>query len=310
MKKQKGDVMRKNRTKVAAWTLVLLISSFSYSQGQKLDPYQFFPANIGDRWEYTYAGPDQFYTVARDSIDTKDSSRIIFYDVWTTYNPRQSQYPLYRIDKKYNVFNEPQFDNLHEYKLDAQVGGKWVVFVSDSNKWEESRVSGIYESFVFGKLTTIKEIQHYQCWRRPDSLIDTTLIDVQKLAYGFGLISKENYVLQPYLLRGCRINGVTYGTVDVEEEPIMIPAEYVLYQNYPNPFNPTTNIKFSIPRYSYVRLIIYNALGREVETLVSNELAAGIHNIEWTAKNMASGIYFYRIEAENFVKVNKMLLLK
>lgn len=99
------------------------------------------------------------------------------------------------------------------------------------------------------------------------------------------------------------------GIVAVEQEE-SIPTEYIVYQNYPNPFNPTTNIKFSLPRNSYVRLTIYDALGKEVETLVNNELVAGTHTIEWSARDMASGVYFYRIEAENFVKVNKMLLLK
>ena len=57
----------------------MLLSSFSYSQGQNLDPYQFFPANIGDRWEYTYAGGIGGYQIVKDSIDLKDSSRYIFY---------------------------------------------------------------------------------------------------------------------------------------------------------------------------------------------------------------------------------------
>ncbi len=297
--------MRKNRTKVAAWTLVLLISSFSYSQGQNLDPYQFFPTNIGDRWEYTWAGPDVVYTVIRDSIDVKDSSRFVFF-----YAPPLYYGADYRIDKNYNIFYLPQFDNLHEYKLDAQVGGKWVVFVSDSNKWEESRVSGIYQSFVFGKLTTIKEIQHYQCRRRPDSLIDTTLIDVQKLAYGFGLISKENYVLQPYLLRGCRINKVTYGTVDVEEEPPNLPSEFVLYQNYPNPFNPTTVIGYQLSVTGHVTLRVLDMLGREIATLVNEEKQAGKYEVKFDGGGLASGIYFYQLITSKTTKTMKLVLQK
>ena len=89
-----------------------------------------------------------------------------------------------------------------------------------------------------------------------------------------------------------------------------IPADYTLYQNYPNPFNPSTNIRFAIPKESYVKLTIYDITGREVQTLLNDQLAAGTHTIEWAPRNLASGIYLYRVEAGNFVKVNKMILLK
>jgi hypothetical protein len=100
------------------------------------------------------------------------------------------------------------------------------------------------------------------------------------------------------------------GLATAVEQETAIPTDYVVYQNYPNPFNPTTMIKFALPKSSHVKLTIYDALGKEVVTLINNELAAGTHNIEWAARNMASGIYLYRIEADNFVKVNKMLLVK
>ncbi len=100
------------------------------------------------------------------------------------------------------------------------------------------------------------------------------------------------------------------GIATAVEKEETVPTQYVVYQNYPNPFNPTTNIKFALPNSGHVKLTIYDALGREVETLINSELVAGTHNVEWTAKNMASGIYLYRIEAGNFVKVNKMLLVK
>ena len=120
-----------------------------------------------------------------------------------------------------------------------------------------------------------------------------------------GGIHNPKYVTSA--LRGAMASIGIPTSVKYEET---IPSEYVVYQNYPNPFNPTTNIKFALPKSGHVKLTIYDALGREVETLINNELVSGTHTIEWTAKNMASGIYLYRIEANNFVKVNKMLLVK
>ncbi|MFA7289484.1 MAG: T9SS type A sorting domain-containing protein [Melioribacteraceae bacterium] len=101
------------------------------------------------------------------------------------------------------------------------------------------------------------------------------------------------------------LNGIT----DVAEDS-QIPTEFTVYQNYPNPFNPTTNIKFSIPKASNVKVIVYDAIGREVRQLVNNELNAGTHTLQFNATNLASGIYLYRIEAGEFTKVSKMLLIK
>jgi len=94
--------------------------------------------------------------------------------------------------------------------------------------------------------------------------------------------------------------------------------EYALNQNYPNPFNPSTTIEFSIPKTEYVTLKIYNILGKEVTTLVSDKLTPGIHKYTWDATDFASGLYYYRIETSDpstssgqlFVKTRKLLLIK
>jgi hypothetical protein len=88
------------------------------------------------------------------------------------------------------------------------------------------------------------------------------------------------------------------------------PLIYQLAQNYPNPFNPATKIRYSIPQQSYVVLKVYNALGQEVMTLVDGAQKPGIHSVQFDARNLASGIYFYRITAGDFVNVKKMMLLK
>ncbi len=95
----------------------------------------------------------------------------------------------------------------------------------------------------------------------------------------------------------------------------ILPKEFSLSQNYPNPFNPTTTIKYTLKDEAKVTLKIYNVLGEEVATLVNRKESAGFKEISWNGKNnrgiqVGSGIYFYRIEAGNFVKSKKMLLLK
>jgi len=89
-----------------------------------------------------------------------------------------------------------------------------------------------------------------------------------------------------------------------------IPKTYSLSQNYPNPFNPTTNIKFSIPKNSVVKLTIYDLTGRVVETLVDGQLNAGNYAYDFDASNIASGVYFYKLQSDNFTDVKKMMLIK
>ena len=89
-----------------------------------------------------------------------------------------------------------------------------------------------------------------------------------------------------------------------------VPEEYALLGNYPNPFNPSTIIRYELPKQSYVNLRLYDVLGREVAVLVNEQKPAGRYEIKFDAKNLPSGIYLFRIEAGDFVKTRKMLLLK
>lgn len=100
------------------------------------------------------------------------------------------------------------------------------------------------------------------------------------------------------------------GIVNINSE---VPEKYGLYTNYPNPFNPSTKIKFDIPSAngsSNVRLVVFDAAGREVSTLINNTLSPGSYEFEFTAKNLTSGLYFYRLETDNFVDTKKMILVK
>ena len=89
-----------------------------------------------------------------------------------------------------------------------------------------------------------------------------------------------------------------------------LPTEFALHQNYPNPFNPTTEISFSLPNAGDVKLEIFNIMGQKVTTLVDGQLEAGEHVIPWNGCEVASGVYFYRLRAGDFISTRKMLLLK
>ncbi len=88
------------------------------------------------------------------------------------------------------------------------------------------------------------------------------------------------------------------------------PESFVLYQNYPNPFNPVTNLKFEIPGSGFVTLKVYDILGNEAATLVNEKKSAGSYQVTFDGSNLASGIYFYKLEAGNFTETKRMVLIK
>ncbi|TRZ51815.1 T9SS C-terminal target domain-containing protein [bacterium] len=89
-----------------------------------------------------------------------------------------------------------------------------------------------------------------------------------------------------------------------------IPKEFNLSQNYPNPFNPVTKINFAIPKSGFVTLKIYDILGMEIKTLVNEMKQPGYYTVDFNGSSLASGIYFYRVVAGNFVSVKRMVLIK
>jgi hypothetical protein len=109
--------------------------------------------------------------------------------------------------------------------------------------------------------------------------------------------------------------GVTSPT-DVEEIVTPeLPFTYSLSQNYPNPFNPSTVIEFTVPRRGQIEISVYNLLGQRVTTLIDEPMQPGVYRTVWygtdqAGRRVASGIYFYRLEAERFVQTKKMVLLK
>ena len=99
-------------------------------------------------------------------------------------------------------------------------------------------------------------------------------------------------------------------TIDIENEDTGLPTEFNISQNYPNPFNPTTQIEFAVPQTSNVTLKVYDVMGRLVQTLVDGNRSAGRYSVTFNANNLASGVYFYRMEAGSFVQMKQMMLIK
>ena len=116
--------------------------------------------------------------------------------------------------------------------------------------------------------------------------------------WGFGKIDAQAAVMATEEYTGISSNGQN------------IPRHFSLEDNYPNPFNPTTTIQYRLPRTTAVHISIYNMKGQRITTLVDGEIEAGYHKVIWEARDVSSGVYFYRISADEYSAVGKCLLIK
>jgi subtilisin-like proprotein convertase family protein len=114
---------------------------------------------------------------------------------------------------------------------------------------------------------------------------------------------------QGTLLNWC-LQIVYENTVGISEISNKIPGGFVLFQNYPNPFNPNTVISFDLPKTGYVNLKVFDLLGREISTLINENLKAGNYQYTFKASALPSGIYFYTLNSGDFNKTQKMILVK
>lgn len=145
---------------------------------------------------------------------------------------------------------------------------------------------------------------------------------IKMFALNFGFVSIEYEGSQDgdilsrvkSTVKGAIINDIIYGdtslVVSIGSEKIPIANEFKLEQNYPNPFNPTTYINFEIPKTLKVSIAVFDILGRNIVTLLDEEKAPGKYTIPFDASNLSSGIYFYVLRTNNFIKSRKMILIK
>ncbi|MGB5529792.1 MAG: T9SS type A sorting domain-containing protein, partial [Ignavibacteriaceae bacterium] len=103
---------------------------------------------------------------------------------------------------------------------------------------------------------------------------------------------------------------INQGGVTLLSDDKLNPGGFILTQNYPNPFNPSTTISFSITSAGFTSLKVYDVLGNEVETLLSEEKPVGTYEVQFNASNLSSGVYLYKIQAGNSVETKKMVLMK
>jgi hypothetical protein len=188
----------------------------------------------------------------------------------------------------------------------------WIGFILQGNGTTNNAAAiGARVRVVTGDLKQIRDIQAggpggmaNGNLRAHFGLGEATSVDSVIIRWPNGLISElTDLAIDQYHTLSETALGITH-------KPTVIPTKYALYQNYPNPFNPVTTISFAIPVRTHIRIDLVNTLGETVKRITNTSYAAGQHEVILDGSNLASGLYFYRLEAGSFVDVKKLVLLK
>ena len=204
-----------------------------------------------------------------------------------------------RKDSTYPSPNNEQF----YYKLHAKIGDTWTSPLPPT----VYTIEDTFVTNVFGELTTVKYLVQ-----------DAGLVILDEYwTEKFGKLSSSDFGTPLSLLIGCVIDGIVYGDtsfniVKVANED-KLPNQFNLSQNYPNPFNPETSIEYNLTEPGYVNLTVYNLLGEIVAVLVDKFQASGNYKVQFSAdnyKDLASGVYIYKLSMIDRFLVKKMVLSK
>jgi len=238
------------------------------------------------------------------------------YDVSIDFNGRVGNKPI-----RWYYYNEPDRQKLYKTYAALTALKQYDAFESDSftlvSAGSVKRLNIVHDSmdvYVIGNFdVTAKTANHsFSQTGYWYNYFNGDSISVSQLDAEVTLEPGEFHIYTTVKLPTPE-QGIVTDVERIEDEFIV--EEFYLAQNYPNPFNPTTNIRFQIVDRGFVSLKIYDLLGREVKTLVNEELANGIYNVSWNGDNefgekVSSGIYFYRWTTGNFTDVKKMMLIK
>jgi hypothetical protein len=126
------------------------------------------------------------------------------------------------------------------------------------------------------------------------------------LPTGDGCTATWTATVLPYRANICFVQIID----ELHNNSSVIPNSYSLFQNYPNPFNPVTQINYDIPKKGFVILKVFDILGREVAKLVNEEKQPGSYIVDFDGSNFASGVYFYKLEVNEFTDVKRMVIIK
>ncbi len=278
-------------TKMILITFLLVILSSNFINGQSGDAKSL---EIGNKWYYFVEGIDSFHYTT-EVIGTATINNIKYAKIY--YSTNQIVYE--------------RADSIRIYRWDPSTSTETVLVDFSLNVGDSLNLYVVTSKgaiFLWGRLLT--KICLYLHWV---GLVDYT--DCYTEWIGKTYAEGDGIAINGYVetLEAALIEGNIYGDstlVEVEKQDFPAPAQFRLYQNYPNPFNPTTKIIFEIPTAGFVKIKIYDVLGRSIKTINYGYKNAGRYKVNFDGNNLSSGVYFYQVQFENQYKTKRMLLIK
>jgi hypothetical protein len=298
--------------------LLFIFSINSFSQDTSIVSY--YPMSVGNVWVYTWTSPLIFggcYSIVRKKI----FSSVVLNS--KTYFIFQTEIRI--ISGSGNCYG----NGMDTLRIDS-VSGNILRYSANGNCY-------LPHDYVIDSLRMHKHDTLKTCGTIGYVCTDTnivTIIGVSRKGKNFGIFYVDSGADYGYVqgigysgyssygqagssnltLRGCVINGVVHGDtsylVGINQISSEVLKSFSLSQNYPNPFNPNTKIKFQIAKLGNAKLTVYDALGKEVVTLVNEQLQPGTYEVEWDAGNYPSGVYFYKLETDRYTVTKKLVLIK
>jgi hypothetical protein len=326
--------MKKIITKILI-TIVLILFSNGISRSQNTNPSEFLPLKVGNVWVYScnQSGYPQYYCgLCTSKIRVKLTNTSVI-DGKTYYHGNITIVQVSGYCYGECLTNLPDFssyirvDSLTGEVLQFSANGGCTYrpneILLDSLKmhlydsiWYNCQPPVQWYSYVcLDTSNTIIFGQNRQCRRYGIEGFEGG--NGRTYVKGIGITAGGIYRVycnNSSQLLGCVIDGVVYGDtstiVGISELPNEIPYVFSLSQNYPNPFNPSTNIQFQVAKLGDVKLVVSDALGKEVATLINEQLKPGTYEIKWDGTNYPSGVYFYKLITADYSETKKMALIK
>ncbi len=293
----------------------LLMTLSSYNQYVYYDPYlMYISKDDGSSWKYVNSAFSTYFVEAESK---HPNGKLFIGSAKGVYKSEGGEYWSYchpgtvsnmTILSDGTIYIALSDDT--DYRVSGDEGANWSVIPFTENPFTIGNIFHDKQEAVYIYVNTSTVGELYKKQKNSSQWIKLGELNGNN-TYSFGLTMQINSRGDIFYLDYDTLYKIGSNITEVKNnEGVTIPNNYSLSQNYPNPFNPTTRIKYSIPQKSFVRLSVFDILGREVAALVNSEKEPGYYEIEFDGSKLSSGVYFYKLQSGSFSQTKKFMLVK